>query len=256
MQSTQTDKSNNIVLLLRNVHKTREKGGVLFELRIPFLAAQRGEFLAIVGLSGCGKSTLLDMLGLVLKPTYAKEFLLSIGTGNMKQIKINTLREKELASIRKKSIGYVLQTGGLLPFLTVKENIMLPCRLNRETNINAVFDLVKRLGIYDQLSKKPQHLSGGQRQRVAIARALACRPPLVLADEPTAAVDKLTAIEIRNEFKELTQQMGVTLIMVTHNQALVENVADRIFSFKVEKKSKDHTVSTIYELNKHDRQTL
>ncbi len=256
MQRTQINKCSDNVFLLREVHKTREKGGVVFELRIPFMTAQRGEFLAVVGLSGCGKSTLLDMLGLVLKPTYAKEFLLSIGTENRKQIKITTLLEKELASIRKKSIGYVLQAGGLLPFLTVKENIMLPCRLNRVSNGNAVFDLVKRLGISDQLSKKPQHLSGGQRQRVAIARALACGPPLVLADEPTAAVDKLTAIEIRNEFKELTQQMGVTLIMVTHNQALVDNVADRIFTFNVEKKSKDHTVSTIYELKKHDRQTL
>ncbi|MBT3880399.1 MAG: ATP-binding cassette domain-containing protein [Candidatus Scalindua sp.] len=248
MQNAEIGNSSNIVFLLREVHKTREKGGVLFELRIPFMTAKKGEFLAIVGLSGCGKSTLLDMLGLVLKPTSAKDFQLSIGTGTSEQIKIDSLQENELASIRRKSIGYVLQTGGLLPFLTVEENIMLPGRLNQESDSSAIFDLVKRLGIADQLTKKPKHLSGGQRQRVAIARALACKPPLVLADEPTAAVDRLTAIEIRNEFKELTQQMGVTLIMVTHDKALVENVADRIFTFNVEKKSKNHTVSTIHEL--------
>ncbi|GJQ57800.1 MAG: ATP-binding cassette domain-containing protein [Candidatus Scalindua sp. AMX11] len=247
MEIKQKNKRSNAALVLREVRKSREKGGVLFELKIPFMSVLKGEFLAVVGLSGCGKSTLLDMLGLVLKPTSAREFQLNIGTEDRKQNQIMDLVEKDLALIRKESIGYVLQTGGLLPFLSVENNILLPCRLNRKRDSNTVFDLVKRLGISDQLSKKTQHLSGGQRQRVAIARALACRPPLVLADEPTAAVDKLTAIEIRNEFRELTQKMGVTLILVTHDLELVKNVADRIFTFHVEKKSKNHTVSTIYE---------
>ncbi len=236
------------VFLLREVSKIREKGGARFELRVPFLSAKPGEFTAVVGPSGCGKSTLLDMLGLVLQPTNAKEFLFCPGKKGGKPINISALSESKLADIRKSSIGYVLQTGGLLPFLNVRDNITLPCKLNRLTgqaHHKEVLQLVERLGITDQLSKKPQHLSGGQRQRVAIARALAFKPPFVLADEPTAAVDKLTALEIRNEFKELTGQMGVTLIMVTHNQSLVKDAADRMLTFHVEKKSRNHTISTL-----------
>ena len=250
MSATHSNGGDDAVLVLREVLKIREKGGVHFELRVPLMSIKPGEFVAVVGPSGCGKSTLLDMLGLVLKPTEVKEFTFRIGETPKKALNITALTDKELAAIRRSYIGYVLQTGGLLPFLTVRENIMLPCRLNGLPAGEAVTSLVGRLGITDQLSKKPQHLSGGQRQRAAIARALACRPPFVLADEPTAAVDKLTALEIRNEFKELTRQMSVTLVMVTHNESLVEDAADRIYTFLVEKKGKDHTVSTVQERKK------
>lgn len=239
--------ADQAVICLKNVRKVREKGGNRFELHVPSFVIQPGEFIAIVGESGCGKSTLLDMLALVLKPTTADEFTLRLSKSGTGQA-VMALSEKELARLRQAGMGYVLQTGGLLPFLTVQENIMLPCRLNgmmdREEEVQK---LVVRLGIAEQLTKKPQFLSGGQRQRAAIARALAHHPPIVLADEPTAAVDKLTAREIRNAFKELTQYMGVTVCMVTHDESLVADTADRTFTFVVQKESTQYTHSTCIE---------
>lgn len=142
----------------------------------------------------------------------------------------------------------MLQTGGLLPFLSVRENIFLPREINGLKDVDAHVDvLVKRLRIENQMGKKPQFLSGGQRQRVAIARALAHRPPIVLADEPTAAVDKLTARDIMAEFDTLTREMGVTLLMVTHDLALVADVADRVLTFEVDKRDDQHTRSRCVE---------
>ncbi len=240
--------ASNIVFCLNNVVKKREKGGNLFELKIDSFEIRAGEFIAIVGASGCGKSTLLDMLGLALKPTSANAFTIRIHNKNA-EYRIMALNESGLADIRKSHVGYVLQTGGLLPFLTVKENILLPCSVNGMDDMDEhVQKLVQRLNIGDQMTKKPQFLSGGQRQRVAIARALAHRPPIVLADEPTAAVDKLTANDIIDEFKNLTQEMGVTLLMVTHDTNLVENVADRMFTFEVNKMSEQYTYSACIQV--------
>jgi putative ABC transport system ATP-binding protein len=241
--------SNNkqAVFSLKNVSKKREKGGNLFELNIDFFQILTGEFVAIVGASGCGKSTLLDMLGLVLKPTSADEFTVSIPQKNFKKNVMDS-NEHELANIRKSHVGYVLQTGGLLPFLTVNENIHLPCLINSIDNMEKhIDDLLARLKIKEQKPKKPQFLSGGQRQRVAIARALAHRPPIVLADEPTAAVDKLTAEEIIRNFKSLTQEMGVTLLIVTHDIDLVKDECDRMFTFDVNKKNEQYTYSFCIE---------
>lgn len=246
-------KNNNIVFNLKNVVKKREKGGNLFELNIESFEILEGEFIAIVGESGCGKSTLLDMLGLVLKPTNAAAFSINHHHNiqyNIMKDNIMKASDSELANIRKSHIGYVLQTGGLLSFLSVRENIFLPCAINNmdgmESHVNA---LVKRLKIENQMSKKPQFLSGGQRQRVAIVRALSHRPPVVLADEPTAAVDKHTAKDIMNEFKTLTREMGVTLLMVTHDINLVKNVADRMFTFWIDpkKKTEQNTFSNCIE---------
>ncbi|HWP48357.1 MAG TPA: ABC transporter ATP-binding protein [Candidatus Limnocylindrales bacterium] len=235
------------VYRLKNVVKKREKGGNLFELRIPELILWEGEFIAIVGESGCGKSTLLDMLGLIMRPTRAEEFTVCIPQTGVEH-SIMDLSEGELANIRKSHLGYVLQTGGLLSFLTAKENILLPCSINGMNQVeDHIQTLVMRLKIADQLNKKPQFLSGGQRQRVAIARALAHRPSIVLADEPTAAVDKLTAYEIRDQFKELTRQIGVTLLIVTHDKHLVEGVVDRTFTFDVHKESNEYTYSECRE---------
>src|SRR6266702_4307091 len=235
------------LLCLRQVHKVREKAAQRFELQVPSFVIQPGEFIALVGASGCGKSTLLDMLALVLQPTSAEVFTLHL-PHRSQPYQIMALPEETRAGLRRAEIGYVLQTGGLLPFLTVKDNIMLPCRLNGIGHIEPDFQaLVERLGIADQLAKKPQFLSSGQRQRVAIARALIHRPPLVLADEPTAAVDQPTACDIRDTFKELTQHMGTTLCMVTHDEALVVDVADRVFSFDVSKRDHSATSALCYE---------
>ncbi|MCC5847073.1 MAG: ABC transporter ATP-binding protein [Verrucomicrobia bacterium] len=234
------------VLELENIVKRREKGDQVFELRVPSLQVGAGEFVVIAGESGCGKSTLLDMLGLVLSPTSGDRFLLRSGSG--REHAILGLSSGRLAALRRSELGYVLQTGGLLPFLSVRDNVLLPCKINgRHDRHGPAMDLCERLKITAQLHKKPQFLSGGQRQRAAIARALAHQPPIVLADEPTAAVDKLTAREICNTFKELTRMMGVTLLMVTHDVDLVRDMMDRSYSFTISRPENHHTISVCTE---------
>lgn len=239
--------SGEATIVLNDVCKRREKGGNLFELRVPSLSVMAGEFVAVVGESGCGKSTLLDMLGLVLRPTSAAAFQYRI-PGRRSVHDIPAMSSRAQAKVRQRDLGYVLQNGGLLPFLSVLDNILLPCRINGHHGAaKHVAELARRLKIENQMTKKPAFLSGGQRQRVAIARALAHRPPIVLADEPTAAVDRLTAREIRDTFREITRQMGVTLLMVTHDIALVEGTVDRMFVFDVTKPKPDHTVAVCRE---------
>jgi len=240
------------VLAVKNMVKIREKGGVRFELRIPHLEVAAGEFLAVVGASGCGKSTLLDMLGLVLKPDAAELFALSPRLQARRGDRVDLLNKPEhiLSMLRRREIGYVLQSGGLLPYLTVRENILLPCLLNQypiERAEEEAGRIVRQLGIGDQLSKKPAHLSGGQRQRVAIARAMVHRPCQVLADEPTAAVDHLTAVEIRDAFRALAREHDVALIMVTHDHNLIKGCVDRSVTFNVSKITPSHTCSTLVE---------
>ena len=249
------------VLSVRNMLKVREKGGVRFALQVPALSVYAGEFLAIVGESGCGKSTLLDMLGLVLRPDSAAEFSLSLpsSSGSATAGKEDAGQEKTLlfgqsetvlAQLRKREIGYVLQSGGLLSYLSVLDNILLPCHLNKisiDTARRHAVHLAEILGISSHLNKKPAHLSGGQRQRVAIARALVHQPRLVLADEPTAAVDKLTAREIRDAFRKIARDQGVALVMVTHDRDLIRDCADTIVSFELDKRG-TNTVATLVPL--------
>ncbi len=237
----------NSVFTLERVRKVRVKNEISFELLVPSIRVYKGEFILMVGKSGCGKSTLLDMLALVLQPTEAKEFsILTIRNATPYQQSIINLQDQQLAKLRKKTIGYVLQSGGLLPYLTVKDNILLSCKLSGCRYDDTVFwSLIKSLGLEDQLSKKPQHLSGGQRQRVAIARALIKKPKIILADEPTASVDKHTALEISKTFKELTKKLKTTLLLATHDESLIIDMADRIFEFNVQRKNNNRTVSTV-----------
>jgi len=238
------------VLSVTGMLKSREKGGMRFDLRVPCFRVYAGEFVAIVGQSGCGKSTLLDMLGLVLRPDDATEFTLVPRLKNRVSLSLLRLRERQLALLRRREIGYVLQSGGLLPYLTVRENIMLPCRLNgypEDASADRALGLAHMLGILEQLDKKPAFLSGGQRQRVAIARALAHSPRLVLADEPTAAVDNFTAREIRDAFRHIAAVQQVALVMVTHDRELIRGCTDRTVSFAIHKPGPGHIVSTLTE---------
>ncbi|MBQ7585282.1 MAG: ATP-binding cassette domain-containing protein [Desulfovibrionaceae bacterium] len=211
----------------------REKNGSCFHLLVPNLKVFFGQTLAVVGASGCGKSTLLDMLALILRPSSAQNFTMNTGLKNEDLLQASP---SHLAQIRSLNIGYVLQSGGLFSFLNVEDNIMLPSRLlGEKENLlrKRVRDLAEKLGISNQLKKKPQHLSGGQRQRVAIARALVHKPVLVLADEPTAAVDQASAKDICAVFKTAVQEVGAALVMVSHDQTLMERIADSLVTFKV-----------------------
>lgn len=212
---------NGDVLLLDNVVKWRRSRGAAFCVRIDRMAMPRGAAYAAAGPSGCGKSTFLDLLALALRPDSCGAFILSPG-GDGRGIDIAdawaTRAEAALGAARRRHIGYVLQTGGLLSFLTVHDNIALPARLNRQSETENLATLAERLGIADQLAKRPADLSVGQRQRVAIARALVHRPALVLADEPTAALDPETADVVMELLVEQTRAEGATLVVATHDR--------------------------------------
>ncbi|HHB92334.1 MAG TPA: ABC transporter ATP-binding protein [Thioploca sp.] len=223
---------DNLVLELKNVLKHREQGGATFELYIEELKLYEGQFVAVVGESGCGKSTLLDILALVSKPNSCEQFTYY----DSKVIDIKRLWEQQyeetLAMLRRLHFGYVLQTGGLLPFLTVLQNLHLVSEINGFCD-SKLKELADRLDISGILDKKPQYLSGGQRQRVAILRAICHHPQIILADEPTAAVDETRALGIIKEFHSIARENGTIIVMVTHNHNLVAPFADVTYSFDV-----------------------
>ena len=206
------------VYRLTNVTKNWP-GAQGFTLAVPELIVRRGEKVALVGLSGCGKSTLLDLLAMVLQPDEAGQFVFFSQNGQKQDVMHAWQRKKlsRLARIRMVHIGYVLQTGGLFPFLSIRENIGIS-RMGLGLPVNdAVRAMAERLHIERHLNKFPSQLSVGERQRVAIARAMAHQPSLVIADEPTASLDPINAEDIMNLFSDLVEEHGVTLIMATHD---------------------------------------
>ncbi|MBP3731284.1 MAG: ATP-binding cassette domain-containing protein [Mailhella sp.] len=232
-------------MLAEGLSLRREKNGSSFTLTVPRLEVSCGQTLAVVGTSGCGKSTLLDMLALILRPGSAERFTLEL---QGKSEDLFAAGPSRLAQIRGSHIGYVLQSGGLLSFLSVRDNILLPGRLlglPPASLVKRADELGERLGISGQMQKKPQHLSGGQRQRVAIARALIHNPALVLADEPTAAVDQASAEDICAVFKSVVRESGAALVIVSHDRPLMERMADTMVTFRVEKPTPVDACSTL-----------
>lgn len=210
--------------------RLRERGTSAFRLTVPSLRVHGGEFVALVGDSGSGKSTLLDMLALVLRPSEAGAFRIRDGAKDTDVMALwRAGREGALARIRRERLGYVLQTGGLLPFLSVRGNLELPLRMSGRHDDGAVAVAARRMGIADHLDSRPDRLSGGERQRVAVLRALLHGPALVLADEPTAAVDKSRARAIVADFRAAAQALGTAIVMVTHDLDLVRPVADTTY---------------------------
>ncbi len=234
-----------MLLSARDIELTREKNGAVFTLSVPLLHLKAGDVIAVIGQSGCGKSTLLDILALILRPQQGQ---MSLQYADENSISLTQASAGALACVRKQKLGYVLQSGGLLPFLSVRENILLPARLLgiSEAQSAAWLDvLLDRLGIANQVDKKPQHLSGGQRQRVAIARALIHRPALVLADEPTAAVDSSAAQSICRIFREVVQESGAAAIIVSHDKELMYQHADAWAEFSLATNEHGHVRSTL-----------
>jgi putative ABC transport system ATP-binding protein len=233
-------------LLLRNIYKTLERGGVRFRLEVSSLEVERGQFVAVVGRSGCGKSTLLDIVGLIRRPDSAER--LSIGSPDGFPLELNAADDRTRAMARRCLLGYVLQSGGLLPFLTAEENIRFRATVaGVELRPHEFENLTGALGIREQLSKKPQFLSGGQRQRVALARAMIHSPQILLADEPTGAVDQETALDIIVQMKGLALERGTAVVMVTHDVPLVQSVADRMVGFDLDRPTEELTVSSCRE---------
>jgi putative ABC transport system ATP-binding protein len=225
---TNPPQSGTLIYHLRDVLKTRESEGVAFRLSVPSLQIAQGEKIALIGESGCGKSTLLDMLSFILQPSEVGSFRFrpqnSGADGKSEKdhapldIKKywNKGRQNTLGDLRRRHIGYVMQTGGLLPYLSVRDNMDLSRHVLGMKDDGSVEHLAKELGIHRHLNKLPEDLSTGERQRVAIGRALAHHPSIVIADEPTASVDPFAAEKIMSLFLELVEEMHITVIVASH----------------------------------------
>ena len=189
------------------------------------LKIRRHELVAIFGPSGSGKSTLMNMIGCLDTPTSGEYYI----DGH----EVSTFGEDEQAAIRNKEIGFIFQQYNLLQKLTVEENVELPLiyagiPASKRTEMTKV--ALERVGLYDRRFHKPTELSGGQQQRASIARALAVRPPIILADEPTGALDSKTGAEVLQMLKELHQE-GKTVILITHDNKIAHE-AERIVRIK------------------------
>jgi putative ABC transport system ATP-binding protein len=187
------------------------------------LSVASGEYLALLGTSGSGKSTLLNLMAGLDRPTSGA--ILSNGTN------LATLSQLELARYRRNTVGMIFQSFNLLPRMTLEENVELPLRLaevDRSERAGRVREALERVRLTHRLGHRPTELSGGEQQRVAIARALVNRPSILLADEPTGNLDSTTGEAILSLLRELQKQLGMTIVMVTHERPLAERYADRL----------------------------
>ena len=202
------------VLAAKGIGKTVKSGDAdLAILRDIDLAVTPGEALAVVGASGSGKSTLLALLAGLDTP--------STGTVLLDGVDLFSLDEDQRAQLRGRLLGFVFQSFQLLPALTALENVMLPLELayaeDAETRAR---EMLVRVGLGERLQHYPKHLSGGEQQRVALARAFVVRPKLLLADEPTGSLDAQSGAQIIELLFELNRELGTTLVLVTHDEAL------------------------------------
>ena len=205
------------ILEARGVRKvfTGGDGGTIVVLDGVELTVERGEMVAIVGASGAGKSTLLQVLGALERPTGGDVFL--EGTA------VSRVADAELAALRNRSVGFVFQFHHLLKEFTALENVMMPLRIAGQSSGEArgrARELLTRVGLAARMQHRPGELSGGEQQRTAVARALAASPPLILADEPSGNLDHANAESLHEVFATLASEMGVGLVVVTHNRSL------------------------------------
>ncbi|HEY3453866.1 MAG TPA: ABC transporter ATP-binding protein [Bryobacteraceae bacterium] len=212
---------------VKDVIKLYTTGTVTLQaLRGITLSIERGSFVAMMGPSGSGKSTFLNILGCLDQPTS--------GSYRLDGLEVATLGMNRLAAIRNNKIGFVFQNFNLLPRTTALENVELPLLYqrpgvpNRRERALAALEMV---GLAQHAAHHPNQLSGGQQQRVAIARSLINQPELILADEPTGALDSRTSLEIMSIFQQLNRGSGITILLVTHEQDIAAH-ADRIIRFR------------------------
>jgi len=185
------------------------------------LAIKNGEFVSIMGQSGSGKTTLMNLIGMLDHPTSGSIHI----NGNV----ITNRSQKELVELRRKAVGFIFQQFHLIPSLTAYENVALPLVFAGEKDDSAVASAMERVGLSHRINHRPSEMSGGEQQRVAIARAVVMNPKILLADEPTGALDAITGAKIISLLKSLAGEM--TVIMVTHNSELAAH-SDRIIELQ------------------------
>ncbi len=210
---------------LKKVYTTRFGGNKVEALRDVNFSVEKGEYVAVMGESGSGKTTLLNILAALDRPTSGKVYL--------KEMDLGQIREKEMAEFRRKNLGFVFQDFNLLDTFSVKDNIFLPLVLSGEKYPEMEKKLkriAKELEIEGILEKYPYEISGGQKQRTAAARALITQPQLILADEPTGALDSRASDELLRLFTQVNQE-GQTIVMVTHS-VKAASTANRVLFIK------------------------
>ena len=219
----ETDEMN--IVEMKNVTKIYgEKENQVLALQNINLAIEKGSVVSVVGASGSGKSTLLNIMGGVDTP--------SDGTVYVDGKEITKYKDDELSIFRRRKVGFIFQAYHLIPVLTVEENIKMPVLLDhRKPDKEYIDHIIELLGLADRRKHLPNQLSGGQQQRTAIARALANNPTLVLADEPTGALDSKNGEEVMNLLMKSVHNIGQTLVIITHNMDLARE-ADRIVKIK------------------------
>ncbi len=225
---------------LKDVNKTYQGAQPLHVLKGINLDIEKGEFVSIMGASGSGKSSLLNILGIL--DNY------DTGTYHLDGTLIKDLSEKQAAAYRNRMIGFIFQSFNLISFKTAVENVELPLYyqgMSRHKRRQLAMEYLDKMGLTDWAGHFPNEMSGGQKQRVAIARALITSPRIILADEPTGALDSKTSVEVMNLLTKLNKEDGMTIIVVTHESG-VANQADKIIHIK------DGVIGKIEENEKHD----
>ncbi|AUJ62169.1 ABC transporter ATP-binding protein [Bacillus velezensis] len=205
------------MIQLSKVKKSYQIGKETFDvLRSIDLTIEEGEYVSIMGPSGSGKSTIMNIIGCLDRPTS--------GSYSLAGEDVSSCTEKELAAVRNKSIGFVFQQFQLLPRLNARKNVELPmiyAGIGKKEREERAEHALEKVGLADRMRHMPNELSGGQKQRVAIARAIVNEPKLILADEPTGALDTKTSISIMEQFTELNAE-GVTVVLVTHEPEVAD----------------------------------
>ena len=211
---------------LENINKTYDNGQPLHVLKGINLDIAKGEFVSIMGASGSGKSTLLNILGIL--DNYDE------GEYRLNGTLIKDLSETHAAGYRNRMIGFIFQSFNLISFKTAVENVELPLfyqGVRRRERHRKAMEYLERLGLKDWAGHYPNEMSGGQKQRVAIARALITHPQIILADEPTGALDSKTSVEVMKLLKQLNEEEGMTIVVVTHESG-VANETNKIVHIK------------------------
>ncbi|MHA1339541.1 MAG: ABC transporter ATP-binding protein [Promethearchaeota archaeon] len=209
---------------MENLSKNFKLGKItVHALKDVSFEVHKGEFVSIMGKSGSGKTTLLNILGTLDRPTKGEVYI----DGK----KISKMNDRERTKIRREKIGFVFQNYNLIPVLNALENVELPLlntNMSKEQRKRKALEMLKLVGLDDRAFHKPEEMSGGQRQRVSIARALVMDPSIILADEPTGALDSKTGENIIQLFEKLNREKGYTFILVTHDEAIGNRATRRI----------------------------